>query len=135
MANPERGEVDLVAGERTYILFLSTNALCAMEKRMGKSYGQILSSIMALDVTSLRAMTHAVLQSRHGKEFASEESAGTLIDKSGMKRVKDAMVELFTLNTPPDEEKKASGSGNPQQSADAEDGTGDNSALTLVATG
>ena len=129
MANPERGEVDLIAGDKTYTLVLSTNALCAMEKRMGKSYGQILNAIMGLDVTSLRAMTHAVLQRHHAHQFKTEEAAGLLIDDVKMKTVKDAMVELFTLNTPPDEPKKEKGSDSANPSESGEDGTGDSSTL------
>ncbi len=133
MANPERGEVELVAGERTYTLFLSTNALCAMEKRQGKSYGQILSAIMALDIVALRAMTYAVLQRHNANLFKTEEQVGDLIDRVGMKAVKDAMVELFTLNTPPDEAKKEKSSGSANPSEDVEDGTGHSSTLTAVA--
>ncbi len=132
MANPERGEVDLIAGDKVYTLVLSTNALCAMEKRMGKSYGQILSAIMALDITSLRAMTHAVLQKYHANEFKTDESVGALIDVAKMVTVKNTMVELFTLNTPPDE-KPAKGSGSANPSDDVEGGTGANSMLTAVA--
>ena len=132
MANPERGEVDLVTPTTTYTLFLSTNALCAMEKRMGKSYGQILNAIIGLDLTALRAMAHAVLQTHHAKEFPTEESVGRLIDVVKMKPVKDAMVELFTLNTPPDDPKTGSGSASPP-AADAA-GTGDSSTSTAAAS-
>ncbi len=123
MANPERGEVDLVAGERTYTLFLSTNALCAMQKRQSKTFGQILSSIMALDIEALRAMAYAVLQKHHANTFKTDDAVGDLIDVVSMKKVKDAMVELFTLSMPPEEEKKASGSANPPQSGEP-DGIG-----------
>jgi len=132
MANPERGEVDLVTPTKTYTLFLSINALCDMEKRMGKSYGQILQAIMALDMSSLRAMTHAVLQKHHKSEFQTEEKVGLLID-GRMTIVKDAMVALFTLNHPPEEKKGESGNANPLQSGEDEDGTGANSTLTAVA--
>ena len=135
MANPERGEVDLVTPTKTYTLFLSTNALCAMEKRMGKSYGQILNAILVMDVTSLRAMTHAVLQTHHAREFPDELAVGGLIDTAKMKTVKDAMVELFTLNTPPDEPpKNGSGSANPPDDGAAA-GTGDSSTSTVAGTG
>ncbi len=133
MANPERGEVDLVTDAKTYTLFLSTNALCSMQQRHKKTYGQILNDIAALDIIALRAMTHAVLQKHHAKEFQAEESVGTLIDTAKMKTVKDAMFELFTLNTPPDEPKKEKGSGSQNPSESAEDGTGDNSTLTAAA--
>ncbi len=137
MANPERGEVDLVCGEKTYTLFLSTNALCVMEKRTGKTFGNILNGIMTLDVTATREYLRAVLATHHGKAIAQEakkrgiepdDLIGELMDQAGMKRTKDALVELFTLNTPPDEEKPKEGKGaNPP---DAQDGTGGNSTST-----
>ena len=129
MANPERGEVDLVTATHTYTLFLSTNALCAMEKRMGKSYGQILQAIAALDMSSLRSMMFAVLQTHHAKQFKTEDEVGVLIDAVKMKAAKDAMFELFTLNTPSDEPKKEGDEKNPP---DAQGGTGANSTLTLA---
>jgi hypothetical protein len=133
MANPERGEVDLVTPTKTYTLFLSTNALCAMEKRMGKSYGQILNAILGLDMTALRAMTYAVLQTHHAREFPDEMAVGKLIDTAKMKPVKEAMVELFTLNTPPDESKNGSGTANPPEAG--ADGIGDNSTSTVEGSG
>ncbi len=135
MANPERGEVDLVTPTKTYTLFLSTNALCAMEKRQGKSYGQILNAIMALDLTALRAMTHAVLQMHHAREFADELAVGKLIDAVNMEVVKDAMVELFTLNTPPDESKNGSGTANPPAGGGDNGGTGGSSISTPADSG
>ncbi len=135
MANPERGEVDLVTPTKTYTLFLSTNALCAMQQRTGKTFGQLMAGIFQLDMVALRALTHAVLQRYHAKEFPNEESVGPLIDSVKYKAISDTLAALFTLNTPPAEEKKPSGSANPPQSEDEADGIGDSSTLTLVASG
>jgi len=135
MANPERGEVDLVTPTKTYTLFLSTNALCAMEKRTGKSYGQIMNALIGMDVTALRAMAFAVLQTHHAREFPTDESVGALIDVAKMKPVKLAMVELFTLNTPTDEPPtNGSGSANPPGDGAAAAGTGDSSTSTVAGT-
>jgi hypothetical protein len=106
-----------------------------MQQRTGKTFGQILSSIFQLDYAALRSLSFAVLQKHHAKQFPTEESVGTLIDEAKYKTVSDAMAALFTLNTPPAEEKKASGNANPPQSDDEADGTGNSSTLTLAATG
>ncbi len=128
MANPERGEVDLVTPTKTYTLEITTNATCAMEKRTGRTFGQLLNGIMALDVSALRSLTHAVLQPHHAKEFQTEEAAGKLIDIVRHKAVKDALTELFTLNSPPDEPQKGSGTANPpEDGVDGPDGTGGSS--------
>ena len=137
MANPERGEVDLVCGEKTYTLFLSTNALCEMQKRTGKTFGQILAGIMSLDIVAMREYLRAVLATHHGKELGKQATQrkvdvdfviGDIIDDATMVRTKKALVELFTLNTPNDEEKPKEGdSANPP---DAQDGTGGSSTST-----
>jgi len=136
MANPSRGEVDLVTPTKTYTLVLSTNAMCAMEQRMGKSYGQILNAIIGLDLRSLRAMTFAVLQPRHAREFQNEVVVGDLIDVVKMQVVKAAMVDLFALNSPPDEPpKNGSGSANPPDGGAGGDGIGANSTSTAEDSG
>src|SRR4051812_928270 len=128
MANPERGEVDLVTATKTYTLELSTNATCAMEKRTGRTFGQLLNGIMVLDVSALRSLTYAVLQPHHAKEFPTEEAVGRLIDTAKMKAVKTALIELFTLNTPPDDDPQtASSPADPLDAAADGDGTGDSS--------
>lgn len=136
-ANPERGEVDLVCGEQTYTLVLSVNALCIMEKRTGKPFGTILAGLMSLNVTDTRDYMRAVLAEYHGKEIGLEATkrkphvdvdviVGEIMQAAGMKRTKDALVEIFKLNTPDDKEapKEGDGTGNPPG---AQDGTGDSS--------
>jgi len=135
MANPERGEVDLATPTKTYTLELTTNAMCAMEKRTGRTFGQLLNGIMALDISALRSLTYAVLQPHHGREFPNEEAVGRVIDSAKMGPVKTALVELFTLNTPPDEPSpNGSGSANPRAGA-ADAGTGDSSTSTDAPSG
>jgi hypothetical protein len=125
--------VDLVTPTKIYTLEITTNALCAMEKRTGKTFGQLIDALRLLDMAALRALMHAVLQAHHAKEFPTEESVGSIIDSVKMKGVRAAVYELFVLNNPPEEEKKESGSTNPPEDAAA--GTGANSTLTLVASG
>ncbi len=140
MANPERGEVDLVIGEQTYTLRITTNELCAMEKRTGKTYGEILQGLLAVNVTVAREYLRVVLEPCHGKDLrlAAKKAqtdvdtiVGNLIDEAGFKRVKETLLALFTLNLPPPEEPvavaAATEAANPP---DAQGGIGGNSTST-----
>ena len=66
-ANPERGEVDIVVGEKTYTLRPTMNTLCALQKRTGQTYAQTLNSLTTLDLTSMRELLFALLQPNHSK--------------------------------------------------------------------
>jgi hypothetical protein len=129
MANPERGEVDLVTPTKTYTLELTTNGTCAMEKRTGRTFGQLLNGIVALDISALRSLTYTVLQAHHAKEFPNEDAAGRVIDAAKVRTVRTALIELFNLNSPPeDTPQEGRGTANPPD--DGADGTGDNSTST-----
>jgi hypothetical protein len=128
MANPARGEVDLVSETKTYTLFLSTNAVCELQQRTGKTYGQVLRSLEELDFSGLREIVWAVLKKFHRKEFQTVERVGDFIDDVGRNAIQAALLELFTLNLPPkeDEPKAVEGLGRPPAAPDL-DGTGANS--------
>jgi hypothetical protein len=135
MANPERGEVDLVTPTKTYTLEMTTNATCAMEKRTGKTFGQLLNGIVALDISALRSLTYTVLQAHHAREVPNEEAAGRVIDAAKVRTVRAALIELFNLNSPPEETpQEGRGAANPPDGGEA-DGTGDNSTLTSEVSG
>ncbi len=136
MANPERGEVDLTTPTKTYTLEITTNATCAMEKRTGRTYGQLLNALVGLDVSALRSLAHAALQAHHAREFPTEDAVGKLIDVAKQHAVRSAMLELFTLNAPPADEASTNGSGtaNPPEGG-AAGGIGDNSTSTPAASG
>jgi hypothetical protein len=134
MANPERGEVDLVTPTKTYILELTTNLTCAMEKRTGRTFGQLLNGIVALDVSALRSLTYTALQAHHAREFPNEDSVGRVIDAAKIRPVRMALVELFNLNSPP-EDTPSNGSGTANPPDGGAGGTGDNSTSTSADSG
>lgn len=147
MANPARGEVDLVVGERTYTLTITTGALCAMEKRTGHTYGEILRGLMGVNVTATRDYLRAVLEPKHGRELTAAASKRgvdietlvcDIIDTAGMRETKAVLVDLFTLNQPPTDEqssvtKEGDETSRPPTAVTA--GTGISSTLTAVASG
>jgi hypothetical protein len=134
MANPARGEVDLVTEKKTYTLFLSTNAVCELQKRTGKTYGQVLRSLDELDYDGLRELTWAVLKKYHRKEFTSAEQIGDWLDDTGRHQVQSALMELFVLNLPPKEDQPETGTGNGHRPRAAQAGTGADSTSTVAET-
>ncbi len=127
-------------GEQTYVLRITTNELCAMEKRTGKTYGEILQGLLAVNVTVAREYLRVVLEPCHGRDLrlAAQQGktdvdavVGDLIDAATFQRVKETLLTLFTLNLPPKEEPvavaAATEAANPP---DAQGGTGDSSTST-----
>lgn len=68
MANPIRGEVDLVAGGETYRLRLSINAIIEVETLLDVTIMQVadmFSSLQTVKAGNLRAVLWAALQENH----------------------------------------------------------------------
>jgi len=130
-ANPERGEVDLVVGGQTYILALTTNAICAMEKRTGKPYGDLLAGLVRFSHEHLRELLWAALDRHHGKQFTTIDAVGDLIDEAGgAMLVLGKFKDLGDLNRRKDPDAaKDSAAAHPP---DAQASTGDSLRLTLV---
>lgn len=130
-ANPERGEVDLVVTSngtaRTLTLRMSTNAICAMQARTGKTYGQLVDDLRRVDYASIREMVFTFLQPRHANDFKTQDAVGDLIDEAGGHNgLMPVLTELFKRNRPPTDGSQG-GRGNPP---DAQSGTGGNSGST-----
>lgn len=124
-ANPERGEVDLVVGEKTYTLRPSMNAICAMQKRTGKTYGQLLNSIDVMDIESLREVFFTFLQAYHKAEIVTAEKAGNLMDDAGGNNaIVSVIVEVMKANAKRSKQEGASGPADPPT---AQAGTGSDS--------
>lgn len=98
MANPERGEVELVAGATTYTLVLSFNAICEMQSRTQRTYGQLLSAVVSLDYVALREVTWQLLRAHHAKAFPTLDSVGDLIEQIGVQKPVNAFKEIINLN-------------------------------------
>lgn len=101
MANEERGEVDLVCGEKTYVLALSMNAIAEMQAKTGKTYGESIRAIRSLDITALRDFLWMTLKKHHRREFAEVSKVGDLVDSldAGMNTAIVAMNRLLELNS------------------------------------
>jgi hypothetical protein len=128
MANPERGEVALVVNGKEYTLRPRTNAIRDMERRSGKTYGQILGAIDQMSLEAVVYLLFAVLQPYHGAEFKTVDSVGDLLDDlGGYQHVISPLTQMLILNAP-------RRSGVPEERAAnplaAQAGTGDSSGST-----
>lgn len=136
MANPLRGEASLevvrAGTARSYTFRSTTNIVCALEKRTGKSFGQILVGCVSADESTLRDLLFQLLQWYHAKEFKTLDAVGDFIDDAGGPDAFAAVFsEIYQLNKPPAEAEQASdgaAGANPPEAQAV--GTGDGSAST-----
>lgn len=98
-ANPEKGEVALTVGDRSYIYVLDMNALCIAEKAMSKdeerlvtSQEIVLSSVMGSN-RHTRFMLWAALQ-RHHPEVTLEDATDILGKIGGTQTLVQLLKDL-----------------------------------------
>jgi hypothetical protein len=100
MANPLRGEVDLVVGDRTYTLRFRNNAQAEVTNLLGMGLNSVLSAMAPGDLRPdvMRAVVWASLREHHPKITLLDVS--DLIDEAGQNAVLTAMGEAFSLAFP-----------------------------------
>lgn len=100
MANPHRGQVALKAGDATYTLCLSANAICELEDHTGRSISEIATSLNGNNVgmKTVRALVWAALQDHHPDVDLKE--AGRIITDAGMAETMEAVGNAFSLAFP-----------------------------------
>ena len=88
--------ITLTANGTTYTLTpLGTNALCALEERLGKDFGTILREIGALGVEHMRLTTVRIFLQACLTEPRSEAAIGDLIDALGFDGIATAINGLI----------------------------------------
>jgi len=121
MANPQRGELEVVVDGTPYCWRLTMNALCTLEGRTGQKLLELFSAVDGFSPHALRDVVWAALQEHHAAEYQTADAAGEFIDRMGGVLVAFTKVrELLELNQPR--------AGNPQTPA----GTGEGSTLRAV---
>lgn len=101
MANPERGEVELKAGDKTYILRLSLNELCVLEERFDKSISEIAGTLndpATFRIGTFRAVVWAGLAGNEPRP--SEAEAGDIIAAATLPVTMEAVQKAFALTMP-----------------------------------
>lgn len=112
MANPQRGEVDLKAGKKTYTLRFSYNAMATIEELLDvgiNDLGPMLSDPKRFRIGTWRALLWGALLEMHPD--LSLEDAGEIIGAAGVDEVVARIGEALTLFFP---EAKPGASENPR---------------------
>lgn len=124
MANKERGELRLAAGDQEYTLKLTTNSLCEMEDLAGKVTDVVIAGAAKGSLRDVRWLLWAAMQEHHAATVKTAKDAGRVIDlMGGLAKVALKMNELMALNRDDGAEASAGGEGNPP-SAEASTGAG-----------
>lgn len=95
MANPAKGEVDFVVGERTLILKLGHNARAEISGLMGKRFGDVVAE---MDDESFRAVIWAGL--RQHQPNLTLIDVGDILDEVGDEYAADRLHEAGELAKP-----------------------------------
>lgn len=107
MANRERGELRLVAPDRSYLLRLVVETCCELEDRTSCELSVIVAGANAGRATDLRWLLWAGLQDAHASAFPTPEDAGRLADRlGGLAALRSVVVALIQLNeddSPPED--------------------------------
>lgn len=101
MANPQRGELALQVGEKSYTLRFSANALCALEDALDVSvveFGDMLTDPKRVRLKTVRAVMWAGLQDHHPAITLKE--AGDIIQELTMAKAMAAIGSAFELAFP-----------------------------------
>ena len=130
-ANKERGELAIVVGDQTYVLKLTSNAMCEMEAASGRSVVQLMTTLQGGaggNLTDTRWWLWGMLRAHHPQLTILD--VGDLMDQLGIAAVNAKLHQVFGLNT---EEAPTAGpsNGNPPG---AQPGTGGVSTWTPAAS-
>lgn len=122
MANPHKGEVSFQAGDETFTLRFSANALAELEDALDKSVMEIadlMQSEKGLRIKTLRTIFWAGLLDHH--EGVTEKRAGDIISDIGMGEAAEIIGRAFAAAFPAADGEKGE---NPRKGAGAGSGAG-----------
>lgn len=116
MANRERGEVELKAGEKSYTLRLSYNAIAEIETLLDKGINDIAEMLRDpkdFRIGTWRAVLWGALRDRHPE--VDLLTAGEIMGQAGVDSVVSALGDAMTLAFP----EREPGENPPKASPDA----------------
>jgi hypothetical protein len=105
MANPDRGEVVLSAGDRAYVLRFGFGALRALEAETGRRLADL--DLQAVSMDTLAAFLRAGLRAEHGR--LDDPALEAVVDAAGLPATMEALGRALAAAFPPAED--ASGNG------------------------
>lgn len=108
MANPHKGEVTFPAGEESYTLSFSANALAELEDMLGigvSEFGELMSDPKKIRMKTMRTIFHAGLLDHHPDVDAKQ--AAMLFSKVMPTEAVGLIVKAFGLAFPDGKEADA----------------------------
>lgn len=123
MANPHKGEVELKAGEATYLLRYSIDAICSLEESLDKGFPAIVAEMASpatMRLSVVREVLRAGLQEHH-PEITVKQAGELIISAGGAISVLGKVNEAFALAFP---EVEAGDKKSPRQRANGRQPTG-----------
>ncbi len=104
MANPERGEVALLVGDRTYKLVIDVNAICELEELLSTpdqpvTSGQVFLLAAQRSVRHIRALVWASLR-RHHPEMELSHTGQLIEDAGGVDEFLETLGKLRKASQP-----------------------------------
>lgn len=111
MANPERGEVPLTVGDRTYKLVLDFDGICAIEERLSTPDHVVTISEVILHSARgshrhARALAWGSLQRFH-PDVTIEDAGQLIVDLGGVERFFETVAKLRKSTQPDAEDRPA----------------------------
>lgn len=101
MANPQRGEVQLKAGDDTYVLRLTFNGICELEQVLdmpSSEIDQLVRNPATVRSAQWRAILWACLRDKHAD--VDLEGAGAIIDAVGVENAVKAIYDALRVSQP-----------------------------------
>lgn len=113
MANPLKGEVELLVGDKSLILRFSVDAICSLEERLGKGFPAIAGDLQdpaKVTITLVRHLLHAGL-SEFQPDITLKEAGELIVPAGGMVKVLEQVSKAITAAFP--QQAEASGTRRP----------------------
>lgn len=123
MPNPHKGEVELKAGDATYVLRYSIDAICTLEDALDKGFPAIAEEMSVpanVRLSNLRQILLAGLREQQ-PDITLREAGELIVLAGGAITVLGKIAEAFTAAFP---EAEASGKKSPRQRANGRHPTG-----------
>jgi hypothetical protein len=102
MANPHKGETELVIGDDTFIIRFTANAICEAEEALGKTIIQITDDLAGgkISMILVRGLLWAGLRDKHPK-IDLRQAGDMIVAAGGMMPVFLVISDAFAKAFPP----------------------------------
>lgn len=99
MANPERGQVALTVGDRTYTLVTDMDAICQVEALMSAAEGRVVPYVEVVlgaaqhSQRHVRAIVWGALRQHH-EDITLEQAGGLIVQAGGSEKLLETLRKL-----------------------------------------